>query len=70
MYPPYWVSSKEGTFHFLASLLGIAFSALMMALGRRKWRDPLPFAPFLCTAAFFLFVRPDVARLYFQLFLF
>lgn len=55
---------------FLASLLGIAFSALMMALGRRKWRDPLPFAPFLCTAAFFLFVRPDVARLYFQLFLF
>lgn len=38
---------------FLASLLGIAFSALMMALGRRKWRDPLPFAPFLCTAAFF-----------------
>ena len=55
---------------FLASLLGIAFSALMMALGRRKWRDPLPFAPFLCMAAFFLFVRPDVARLYFQLFLF
>ena len=48
----------------------MAFSALMMALGRRKWRDPLPFAPFLCTAAFFLFVRPDVARLYFQLFLF
>ena len=42
----------------------------MMILGRRKWQDPLPFAPFLCMAAFFLFVRPDAARLYFQFFLF
>lgn len=40
---------------FLASLIGTVVVLVCILMGYRRWREPLPFAPFLCLSAFWLY---------------
>ncbi len=51
-----WLGAEKALWClFLASLTGSMTALTLIALGRRTWKEPLPFAPFLCSAAFWLY---------------